>query len=379
MPKNITNTTFDFGGYTIHHYCGVNIPISSLVAQYNPDVDLFIVFTDSYIQSLYLDFFHSLRKDIGRCEFVVIPQGEQSKSAKNYIQLTQQCISLGATRRTCIVSCGGGVVENLSGMIAATLYRGIKLIHIPTTFIAMHDVSISIKQAVNLDQGKNLIGSFHAPSQVYMDLSFVKTLSSRDYLSGLGELLKTLLFTSPENLSYVNDNFAQLVAREPPLLLKLILSAIGAKKYLIESDPFEKGNAIVLEYGHTLGHALEAVEMRRRSPTPLSHGEAVSIGMHFAAILSEEIGLAEPGYLGYQLDLIKKLGLPYEIPTGIRADDLMAAIRFDNKRGHIICDDKMLPMVILSNCFKPLFTSGKPLLPIPLSQIDDLIGRLCKK
>jgi 5-deoxy-5-amino-3-dehydroquinate synthase len=223
------------------------------------------------------------------------------------------------------VAVGGGIVGDTAGFAAAVHYRGVDVVQVPTTLVAMVDSAIGGKTGVNLPEGKNLVGAFHQPRAVLADPAALATLSDREYRCGLGEIAKYALMGD----DFVSGRVAELVARDPAALADVIARGAAIKARCVEADELERtGTRAVLNYGHTLAHALETA-----SAHALLHGEAVAIGLVFAAHLAGTLERIDPQEVAHHEHLVAALGLPTHAPAGLRADDLVPIMARDKKSG----------------------------------------------
>ena len=238
--------------------------------------DLFVI-TDQNVFDLYNE--KLIQALIGyKLSFVILPPGEKSKSLDTYHQAIQTLIEKGIKRNHLILAFGGGVIGDLAGFIASTLYRGISYIQIPTTLLAQVDSSIGGKVGIDLKEGKNLIGSFYDPKFVFIDPSFLKTLSKREYNNGLAEMIKAGLIGDKKLYSYLLEHDKVTVTE--------ITEAIQVKRNVVLIDPYDKKERMYLNFGHTFGHA---IEKKHKYETYL-HGEAISYGMLIALQIGIQIG-----------------------------------------------------------------------------------------
>lgn len=259
------------------------------------------------------------------CRHIAIPAGEGSKNLQTYEQVVGWMAENGANRRTTVVAFGGGVVGDLAGFVAATYMRGVPLVQIPTTLLAMVDSSVGGKVGVDLPQGKNLIGAFAAPEAVFVPTAVLHTLSSRQFRNGMAEVVKygyimdaTLAATLAESEITVHD----------PRLADIIDQCIRHKAYVVAEDEYEtKGLRAILNFGHTVGHAIEQVT----GYGPILHGEAISIGMVVEARLAERMGLAAQGTAEDVSQSLERQGLPTRLNQSLDPERLFQAMRRDKK------------------------------------------------
>ena len=261
-----------------------------------------------------------------------VPAGEDSKDGKFVAELYTKALEGGLDRRSVIVALGGGVVGDLSGFVAATYLRGVRLIQVPTTLLAMVDSSVGGKTGINMPEGKNLVGSFYQPIEVVMDLSTLETLPEKEYVSGLAEVVKYGAIWDAELLSLLEDEADAILAHDSDLLARVIKRCCEIKAEVVGDDEKESGLRTILNFGHTLGHAIEKV----MGYGACTHGEAVSVGMAYAARLSvDQAGLSK-AECDRLAELLQKLGLPTSIADvnggdGLAWDDLRSAMSSDKK------------------------------------------------
>lgn len=244
---------------------------------------------------------------------VIIGQGESAKSLATIETLSQEFADMGMTRNDVIIGVGGGMVTDIAGFAASTWHRGTPVVHVATSLLAMVDAAIGGKTGVNLPQGKNLVGAFWQPSAVFCDLDSLATLPERELRCGLGEVAKYHFLTGDDLLALSLD---ERVAR-----------CVAIKGSFVEQDERESGKRAFLNYGHTLAHALETVGQHQ-----LAHGEAVAIGLIFAARLARALGRIDDSRVDYhELVVGQTYSLQTRMPVGLDIDQLMAAMARDKK------------------------------------------------
>ncbi|PWW06551.1 3-dehydroquinate synthase [Paenibacillus cellulosilyticus] len=254
--------------------------------------------------------------------------GEEWKNLSTVHELCKQVIDLGADRRTAIVALGGGVSGNVAGMVAGLLFRGLPLIHVPTTLMSASDSVLSLKQAVNLTQGKNLVGMFYTPKLICVELPFLQSLAERDLRSGMCELVKNLLAICPERINEYRRKLRPNNQYELDELQQFIAFCIEAKTKVMADDPYEKKDGLVLEYGHTIGHALELTCKGK-----YTHGECISFGMLCAAYISQRLGLLTAEETAMHHELLERIGYQVELePEWLPI--IEQYVQNDNKRGY---------------------------------------------
>ena len=243
---------------------------------------------------------------------VVVPAGEATKSLKWLGFLYEKAAAAGIDRSGAILALGGGVTGDLAGFLAATYLRGVRFVQVPTSLLAMVDSSVGGKTGINLEQGKNLVGSFYQPVVVDADLELLKTLPQREYLSGLAEVVKYGVIWDAPFFTKLEKHRTELVERDPVFLEKVVARCCEIKAEVVALDERETGPRAILNFGHTLGHAIEKVDGYGR----WLHGEAVSIGMHYAVRLSSSV----QGFPVVEADrvvaLLDGLGLPIRPASG---------------------------------------------------------------
>lgn len=275
-----------------------------------------------------------------------VPEGEEAKSLQTMAALQRQLAMQEAHRDDVVVAMGGGAVGDLAGFVAATYMRGVPLVQVPTTLTAQVDASIGGKTAVNLPEGKNLVGAFHQPVAVLADVSTLRTLSDRDFRSGLAEVAKYALTLDLDLLERLERDPAPVRSREERALESLVARCVRAKAGVVGEDERDTGRRLILNYGHTLGHALERLE----GYAGRTHGEAIAVGMLFAARLAESRG-APAGLASRHARLLASLGLETGgvLPP---AEDLLHAMQMDKKfqsgMRFVLLEDVGRPVVVNS-------------------------------
>ena len=278
---------------------------------------------------------HGAQLDVGDAQVVLVPPGESSKSFAQLEQVLDQLCAAQLDRQACLVAFGGGVVGDLTGLAAALYMRGIEVLQCPTTLLAQVDSSVGGKTAVNLNAGKNLAGVFHQPAGVWIDPDLLATLSDEDYASGLGEVVKSAVLSGEADFARLEQNTSAILARDPELMLDVIESCVRQKAAVVAADEREAGLRRALNFGHTLGHAIERVAGYGTVP----HGVAVAVGMLHASKLAAREGVLEEDSFIERLErLCTGLGLPTTIEklraqTGmlLHEADLNDAMKHDKK------------------------------------------------
>lgn len=298
----------------------------------------------------------------------VIDSGEQLKSLKTVESIAEEVIRAGVDRASVIVAVGGGVVGNIAGLLAALLFRGIRLVHVPTTLIAAADSVASLKQAVNLPSGKNLLGCFHTPTAVFIDVNFLQTLPVVQIRSGMYEIIKNALTVATENIPWLESGLRQDANYSDTELLAIVEAGLLAKQKVMTVDKYERKEALVFEYGHTVGHAIELVAEGR-----VPHGEAVGLGMLVAAQVASRLGRLSEADRSLHLRLLKRNGLTVRLPAGVTVAAVMTLLSMDNKRGYLCTRPDQVAMILLDGLGVPAGPVGRPLILVDATLIQSCI------
>lgn len=321
--KNI-DVQLSSGSYNIIIDRGLIKEIGSAISKiYNGDK--IAIITDQNVNKYYGDIVEESLKSQGYNTLkIVIPPGETSKSVESLLKLYSDLLDFKINRGNLIVALGGGVVGDLTGFCASTLLRGIPFIQVPTSLLAQIDSSIGGKVAVDLPQGKNLIGSFYHPKAVYIDPEVLNTLDKKFINDGLGEVIKYGLIKDANLFSRLEEikDYKELMES----MDYIIYTCCNIKKQVVQRDEKDTGERMILNFGHTIGHAIEKLQ----NYTGLSHGEAVAVGMYKITMKSEELGISKAGLSEKIKSLLIKFNLPYE-EDNFAKNELLEAITFDKK------------------------------------------------
>lgn len=252
---------------------------------------------------------------------ITVPDGEASKTIQVFGQVLEQLAEAKLSRKDVVVSVGGGAVTDLAGFAAATYLRGIAVVHIPTSLLAQVDAAIGGKTGINLSAGKNLAGAFHQPLAVLCDLEVSATLPIEEVRSGLGEVAKCWLLEGKDAGSVISTSAQELIE-----------VAVGLKARIVSSDERESGQRALLNYGHTLAHAIEKLALA--AGTPVRHGEAVSIGLRYAVRLALALGRVDKQEVSRTDDVVAAFDLDFAIPSQFKSEDLITAMSHDKKAHH---------------------------------------------
>lgn len=292
------------------------------------------VVTDPTVAGFYLK---TVEDSLAKAGFdfvsIFVPEGEEHKNLESVSAIYDKLVSERFDRTGFLIALGGGVIGDVAGFAAATFLRGIPYAQVPTTLLAQVDSSIGGKTGVNHREGKNLIGAFYQPRLVVIDVAALRTLPRREFAAGLAEVIKYGIIEDPELFGLLEKKIERFARLDREVLIQAISASCAIKARVVEKDERESDYRSVLNFGHTIGHALESITGYRR----FLHGEAVAIGMVKAAAISVREGLCDEGSLSRIRELILRAGLPTEIPLDIDPRDLVRAMEIDkkSKRGKV--------------------------------------------
>jgi len=262
------------------------------------------------------------------------PPGEAGKTRASKAELEDRFLAAGLGRDAAVLALGGGGVTDVAGFVAATYHRGIPWIALPTSLLGMVDAALGGKTAVDAPAGKNLIGAFHPPTAVYVDLAWLDTLPAAGLREGLAEVAKHGLIAVSDLTRFLETEAAALLERRPEAIERAVVLSIALKAEVVASDPLERGRRAILNFGHTVAHALERVSDYR-----LSHGEAVGIGLRVEIDLSARLGFLPARAATRARWLVARLGLPTRVPSELDVERIVACATLDKKArgGEIRC------------------------------------------
>ncbi len=287
-----------------------------------------VIVTDSNVNPLYGQNLQDAMTEAGlKAAVLEIPAGEASKTMSTVMEIAGKLLDLGADRATLLIALGGGVVGDLTGFVASVYMRSVPYIQIPTTLIGQVDSAIGGKTAVDLPQGKNLLGTFYQPRAVFVDLDYLRTLPPKECQNGLAEIIKYGMIEDDKMFKFLEENMEEIKNRDAGHLLKIVETCCRIKKSIVEIDEHEQGLRRILNFGHTLGHALEAV-----SDYTLSHGEGVALGMIGAAKLSAKMHYLPDKDLARMENLIAAAGLPTRIAADLDVQSVIDRLKMDKKK-----------------------------------------------
>lgn len=286
-----------------------------------------IIISDETVFSIYGDQSRKAMQNSGfSVDYCLVPPGEASKNIDEVVKIYDFLINQQMERNDVIVALGGGVVGDLAGFVAATYLRGVPWVQVPTSLVGMVDASIGGKVAIDHSQGKNLIGAFYQPCLVLADVQMLTSLPQREFASGWAEVIKHGLISDAEFFKILEDNAEKLIGLTPDITANVIARSACIKARIVAEDERDTGKRIILNYGHTVAHGLEAASHYKN----FLHGEAVAIGMMAAAKLSQRLGLLPQNVVQRQQALLEKFNLPVNC-SEISLDDVLAAMELDKK------------------------------------------------
>ena len=259
-------------------------------------------------------------------QLVTFPAGERHKSRETWATLSDALLAARYGRDGAIIALGGGVVGDVAGFVAATYLRGIPYVQVPTTLLAMIDSSIGGKTGVDAPSGKNLLGAFYRPRLVVADLALLDSLPDPQLVAGLAEAVKHGVVADAAYFAFLEAAHGAVLGRDPDVLEQVVARSVAIKAEVVTADEREAGRRAILNFGHTIGHAIEAA-----TQFAVLHGEAVAIGMACEARLAEAFAVAAPGTARRLGALLRQFGLPLERPAGVGVDAILGAMELDKK------------------------------------------------
>ncbi|HET9384812.1 MAG TPA: 3-dehydroquinate synthase [Gemmatimonadales bacterium] len=308
--------------YDILIKAGLVRQLDTILAEYCPAAT-YAVISDSQVAKLYGDqLVHALR----HAQLFTFPAGERNKTRETWAALSDQMLAARFGRDSAVIALGGGVVNDVAGFVAATYLRGVPLVQVPTSLLAMIDSSIGGKTAVDVPAGKNLLGAFHQPRVVVVDPDLLGSLASVQLSAGLAEAVKHGVIADADYFAFLEAEYAAIFAKHAPALERLVRRSVEIKAEVVAQDEREQGRRAILNFGHTVGHAVEAT-----SNYEVLHGEAVAIGMVYEGRLAELLAIAPGGTAQRIRSVLERLHLPTERPDSSQVDDLIGAMRSDKK------------------------------------------------
>lgn len=334
--------------------CGYNIVVGlNVLKNISENIDFckyskVIVLTEKKIYNLWKD---KINDAIKFDKVIQVNSGEKTKSVETVKDVLRQLIDIGADRKSLLINIGGGMITDLGGFVASIYMRGIEYINCPTTLLAIVDASIGGKNGVNFEEIKNIVGCFGHPKMVLIDIDFLKTLKKREYISAYGEIIKHSIIFDKKYFNMLKKNIKtglKVDDVENDNLLKIIYKSLKIKKHIVEKDFKEKNIRKLLNFGHTIGHAIEALSLETKQP--LLHGEAVAVGMIIESKIAIKIGMFSKHDFEEIYNLIIQHGFEKIVKTkfGFSVDDVLKLVKKDkkNRNGKI----KMVLPVKIGKC-----------------------------
>jgi len=298
--------------------------------------------------------------------FIISPAGETSKNIDTVVSIIETMEKAYLGRDTLVVALGGGTVGDIAGFAAAVFKRGVPVVHIPTTAVAQADSSVGGKTGVDSSISKNAFGVFWHPAAVYIDVATLMTLDDRQFRAGLVESVKHAIIADSEYFDFLENNLDDILERKHDVLEKVAYWNCKIKGNIVEADPGEKNLRRILNYGHTIGHAVEAA-----SGFELLHGEAVAIGIIAAGLIEIEIRLAEPGRLDRIRQILQKLDVPVKLPEHLADKDLIDLIKRDKK-----AVNKWPRFVLISKIGQVYCCDGQYAVDVAPEVVEKVLGKL---
>ncbi|MCL5278294.1 MAG: 3-dehydroquinate synthase [Planctomycetes bacterium] len=328
-----------------------------------PKARLFLITDANIVAAGHLD---TLLQGRDVPSYVIRPAGEPSKNIGTVVAIVEAMEKAYLGRDTAVLALGGGTVGDIGGFAAAIFKRGVPVVQIPTTTLAQADSAIGGKTGVDSSVSKNAFGAFWHPTAVFIDVAALRTLDKRQYRAGLVESVKHGLIASEEYFEFLERNLDAILARDPGVLETLASYNCAIKGRVVEEDPLEKNQRRILNYGHTIGHAVEAA-----SDYTLLHGEAIAIGIIAAGLIEAELGLAEPGRLERVRTVLEKLGVPVKLPPNLAEDRLMDVMKHDKK-----AVDRWPRFVLLDRLGQVHQKDGQYAVPVSREIVEKVLEKL---
>ncbi len=286
----------------------------------------YVVISDSNVAPLHAEQIVDGIRDVAPTQLITFPAGEAHKTRKTWSTITDQMVECGVGRDGAVIAVGGGVVGDIAGFVAATYMRGIPLIQVPTTLLAMIDSSIGGKTGVDTRAGKNLVGAFHQPKLVLADITALETLPTKEFTAGIAEAVKHGAIADAEYLTWLADQHREIIGHDSEAVSALVAGSIAIKATVVMNDEREQGRRAVLNFGHTVGHAVEAA-----SRYALLHGEGVAIGMAIEVQLGANLGVTDADTQPHLRATLERFGLPLTLPHDVPVKKILGFMRHDKK------------------------------------------------
>ena len=320
-----TVRTVDAGSYAVHIGRGLRRDFATHIVAATR-AHRYAVVSDANVAPLFADALVAELEGHALASLHVIGAGEEHKTRDTWLRVTDELLALGCGRDTTVVALGGGVVGDLAGFVASTYMRGIPVVQIPTSLLAMIDASVGGKTGVDTAMGKNLVGTFHPPAAVLADVEMLSSLPIAHRRAGLAEAIKHGVIADRSYFTSIDRALSALIEGDPDVTLDVVARSVELKAEVVRSDMREGGRRKTLNFGHTLGHAIEQV-----SGYSLLHGECVAIGMVLEARLAERLGIAEGGTARAIEAVLARAALPIERPKALDVGAVLGATHRDKK------------------------------------------------
>ena len=293
---------------------------------FNESINRIYIITDKIVNKLYIEYLKSYIDDNIDTYVYVLPSGEENKTIENVLFIYDDLIQNNIDRQTLIVSFGGGVVGDIAGFVASTYKRGIKYIQIPTTLLSQVDSSIGGKTGFDYKGFKNIIGTFYFPERIFIDVSFLKSLSKREIICGLGEVFKYGLIADYSLFQFTKNNLKNIYDKNLDILMHIVNSSVNIKHNIVSKDKYDKGLRNILNFGHTIGHSIESYY----NFSKYNHGEAVILGMMYEFYMALELSLIDEEYFTEVYNTLSFILPPISF-TRKEIEDLIHIMKNDKK------------------------------------------------
>lgn len=361
---NVNIPSAGAGSYAIHIGSGLLGTVLAQLEDDYPGLSKFVV-TDSNVVAA-----GHLARLLGKAQvgtYIIDPPGEGSKHIDTVVSIIEAMEKAFLGRDTLIVALGGGTVGDIAGFAAAIFKRGVKVAQIPTTTVAQADSSVGGKTGVDSTISKNAYGAFWQPQVVYIDVETLKTLDDRQYRAGLVESVKHALIADDEYFDYLKENMPAILDRDCGILEQVAYTNCRIKAAVVAEDPTEQNKRRILNFGHTIGHAVESA-----SNFDLLHGEAVSVGIIGAELIARQMGFAAPDRLKRIQEVLSMLSAPLKIPKGLQKEELFDIIKRDKK-----AVNQWPKFVLLDEIGQAYFKDEQWAHDVPQKIVDETLDRLC--
>lgn len=323
---NIINTNLGERSYPIY-ISSESLHTVGLYIKKTGNYNKVIIISDDNVATIYLKTVtDAIRKEKILCQSFIISPGEKSKSLSMADKIYSVMLEANIDRKSAVIALGGGVVGDLAGFAASTFMRGIDFIQIPTSLLAQVDSSVGGKVAVNHPMGKNIIGTFYQPKMVFIDVAVLQSLPTREFASGMSEVIKYGIVMDSSFFSWLEEHLLLIKALNSDMLSHIVTTSCHLKTYIVQEDEEEHGIRALLNFGHTIGHAIESATHYMR----FTHGEGVAIGMIYAMKIAASMGWIPTTDIKRVMLLLQAFNLPISF-SGTPADELIALMRHDKK------------------------------------------------